>query len=221
MSNWYCILQGREDYRWVQIYKTFVEAENKKEAIDKFHETLDYKDKISQRILSKNIETNSLLLHVYPVKEGHFTEAFLEERTCCICGRTYKLIDKFNEFGSYTTYECCSRECDALEYENRRNSFIQDGFYSSVPVIYKITNTETNKHYIGQTVRSFTLRWWEHIKSLGDDKFHREIKTSDITKWVFSVIEVLDKKTTKELLNERERYWIEYYNTKVDGYNSN
>lgn len=236
MKNWYCILQGRKVYNmssewgntgsWEQIYKTFVKAETKAEAIQAFHNTVDVKEKIPQRILNKNITPESLLLHVYEVQPGHFTEKFLEDRLCAICGKSYHLIDKFNEFGAYSTYECCSKECDDIYYNNRleRLSTTNENFYSSAPVIYKIENIVTKKVYIGQTIRSFTLRWWEHLKCSSVDKFHTEIMNSSITDWIFSVIEVLNlkehTKDLKEYLTERERYWICYYDSKNKGYNS-
>lgn len=234
MKDWYCILQGRSsirDFGWEQIYKTFVKAETKKEAVDAFHNTIEFKEKIPQRILSKNIKEDSLLLYVYEVGENHFTRDFLEERQCCICGSTYKLIDKFNEFGFYSVYECCKPSCDFMEKERRREAYCSDveNFYATYPVIYKIENIKTGKVYIGQTIRSFTLRWWEHIKSCANDKFHEAFDKSDITDWNFSVIEVINileenidsnGKSMKEVLTERERYWINHYNSKEDGYNS-
>lgn len=223
MANWYCILQGRDielDF-WKQIYKTFVIAENKKEAIKNFYETIDV-DNIPLRILRKDINKFSLLLHVYEIKSGHFTETFIEERICSICGKAYRLIDKFNEFGTYSTYECCSLECDDIDSSNKIDNYnLSDNFYSSYPVIYKIKNIKTNKCYIGQTIRSFTLRWWEHIKTLSsEDKFHKELKSTNIIDWEFGVIEVFDKNIPKELLTEKEKYWINYYNSKENSYNS-
>lgn len=226
MKKWYCILQGRtcsKDYgdHWTQIYKTFVIAEDKKGAIAAFHEHVNV-EKIPLAVRKKVLNPDSLLLHVYEIKEGHFTEEFTYERTCIICGKTYQLIDKFNEFGSYGTYTCCSEECDGIE-RSRRVGPIEtfDDFLSAMPVIYKITHTPTGKVYIGKTIRAFTLRWWEHIKSTGaTDKFHTEIHNTPLTDWTFQVIEVLPKNTTNESILSRERDWIKHYNAIELGFNT-
>lgn len=88
--------------------------------------------------------------------------------------------------------------------------------------IYSITNLLNNKKYIGQTSKKPEDRWKEHIYRGTSNKWYR---TSAITKAIhkygannfkFEVIE----KTDNSLLNEREEYWIKYYNTFYNGYNS-
>ena len=87
--------------------------------------------------------------------------------------------------------------------------------------IYKITNQETNECYIGQAV-DVAKRWKEHAKcGLGIDtpannKLYKAIQEYGI--WNFSW-ELLES-CSKELLNEKENYYIDLYDSKNYGYNS-
>lgn len=82
--------------------------------------------------------------------------------------------------------------------------------------IYKITNLLNNKMYIGQSnniQRRFSEHCYKGVKS-------RIVLDSAIKKYGkdnFS-FEVLEE-CSKELLNERETYWIEFYNSVETGYN--
>ena len=87
--------------------------------------------------------------------------------------------------------------------------------------IYKVTNNITGKVYIGQS-KDIESRWDSHIKTgpknyekFKKNKFYNAIKEYGIENFSFEIIE----ETSEELLDERERYWIEYYNSYYDGYN--
>ena len=86
--------------------------------------------------------------------------------------------------------------------------------------IYIITNDVNNKVYIGQTVQTLKKRFTGHccysksdrsksmyvkraIHKYGKDKFH---------------IDLLEE-CSIDILNEREKYWIEYYDSYNNGYN--
>lgn len=83
-------------------------------------------------------------------------------------------------------------------------------------IIYKITNNINNKVYVGQTVRTLEERMAEHqrhsrivvdkaIKKYGIDNFE---------------IEIIDKASSIEELNELEIKWISFYNSIApNGYN--
>lgn len=84
-----------------------------------------------------------------------------------------------------------------------------------------IENDINNKKYIGKTMYSIEKRFREHIRdSSRRRKVHRPLYNA-INKYGkehFSIkaIEVVPR----ELAGERERYWIEYYNTYKHGYNA-
>lgn len=88
--------------------------------------------------------------------------------------------------------------------------------------IYKITNIKTKECYIGQAV-NIKDRWVEHVKcGLGIDtpaanKLYKAMQ--DYGLWNFS-FEILEE-CPRDQLNEKERYYINLYQSKDYGYNSN
>ena len=83
--------------------------------------------------------------------------------------------------------------------------------------IYKITNTENGKCYIGQS-RDIKARWQKHLssyKSYPDYELYRAFKKYGISKFTFEIIE----ECQIEELNEREIYWIAQYDSFNNGYN--
>lgn len=85
-------------------------------------------------------------------------------------------------------------------------------------IIYKITNTVNGHSYIGQTRCSLQKRWNEHIRDSKrcDYKFHRAIRKYGENAFHAEVIETVPD----DQLNEREVYWVDYYDTYSNGYNS-
>ena len=85
--------------------------------------------------------------------------------------------------------------------------------------IYKITNKVNNKSYIGQTINSVNRRWIEHkrdTKSNKDDFYlHRAMRKYGVDNFSISIVEEVENK----LLNERESFWINFFNTFECGYN--
>lgn len=88
--------------------------------------------------------------------------------------------------------------------------------------IYKITNLNNNKCYIGQTSRSYKDRWAEHKRDKRKEPYcnwplYRMLNSTQEEDISWEVIEEI----SNDKLNEREIYWIKYYNSKDDGYNCN
>lgn len=88
--------------------------------------------------------------------------------------------------------------------------------------IYKITNTINGKVYIGQSI-DIQRRWNQEKNAAFNKNSHsynlllsQAFRKYDIKNFTFEVVEEL----STEALNEREEYWINYYNSKVpNGYN--
>lgn len=86
--------------------------------------------------------------------------------------------------------------------------------------IYRITNLKTNESYIGKST-NIKNRFKQHIRTtIGLDgvartKIHSAMKEYGIDNFSFEVLE----KCTKEIYSEREKYWINFYETNVYGYN--
>jgi group I intron endonuclease len=87
--------------------------------------------------------------------------------------------------------------------------------------IYKFTNKINGKIYIGQSI-DINARKRSHINDAyckGKDSncpFHQAIIKYGEDGFNFEIIE----ECPKELLNEREKYWIQYYNSYHNGYNA-
>lgn len=86
--------------------------------------------------------------------------------------------------------------------------------------IYKITNTVNNKIYIGQTTKTIEERFQKHIqkaKQHVNRYLYDAMNHYGYDKFKIEPIEECDN----NLLNEREIYWIKYYNSnnKILGYN--
>ena len=101
-----------------------------------------------------------------------------------------------------------------MSYNNITNMY--DGY------IYKMTNINDGCSYVGQTSREVKIRVYEHFISTniaGANKYF-----IDKDDFVIDIIESLSCKTLNELfilLDEREKYWIKYYDTYYNGYNQN
>lgn len=87
--------------------------------------------------------------------------------------------------------------------------------------IYKITNRENEKCYIGQSV-NIADRWKSHIKcGLGIDasstnKLYNEMQKYGVWNFTFELLEECNKAD----LNEREKFWISMYQADKFGLNS-
>lgn len=86
--------------------------------------------------------------------------------------------------------------------------------------IYKITNIQNKKVYIGQTICPIEQRFRRHINdalnNILDTHFARAIRKYGKENFV---IELIDTAQTQDELNKKEQYWIQYYNSVEDGYN--
>lgn len=108
-----------------------------------------------------------------------------------------------------------------IYYKKPTSDLLGRLFTSTDPIvgIYKITNLQTGQAYIGQSL-DIRTRLRQHIKAgLGIDssanRFYTAMKEVGPENFSYEIIEKCDK----EQLNERERYWIEFYDTVSFGYN--
>ena len=86
--------------------------------------------------------------------------------------------------------------------------------------IYKITNLVNNKCYIGKTERTIQERWKEHLKQYNnlDLPLYRAFRKYGENNFQVEQIE----ECKSEIVDERETYWIKYYNScGQEGYNCN
>ena len=90
--------------------------------------------------------------------------------------------------------------------------------------IYKISCNKTNNVYIGLTNISIEHRWGAHIYAATtpthlDYNFpiHRAMRKYGIENFQVEKLEEVDN---EQLLKEREKYWISYYDSYNHGYNA-
>ena len=90
------------------------------------------------------------------------------------------------------------------------------------PGIYKLTNIDTGKCYIGKSTNVKT-RIADHfksavgIKSIADQAVHHAILKEGFWNWQIEIITYCDK----EQLSELEKYYIEFFKSQEFGYNKN
>lgn len=90
------------------------------------------------------------------------------------------------------------------------------------PGIYKITNIENGKAYIGKSA-DVKKRIAEHfkascgIKSIADQAIHHAMCDAGLWNWLVEVIIYCDK----DKLSELEKYYIEFFQTQTYGFNKN
>jgi len=87
--------------------------------------------------------------------------------------------------------------------------------------IYKITNQINQKCYIGKTLRTIEVRWREHRKDYqkpekSHQPLYRAMNKYGFDNFAISIVEECDD----TIVEERERYWIEYYQSFKNGYNA-
>lgn len=86
--------------------------------------------------------------------------------------------------------------------------------------IYKITSLKTNEIYIGRAV-NIKKRWTDHIKSsmgigtLVSSTIHKRLAADGVWNFTFEVLEEIEK----DKLNEREAYWVDFYQSNIYGMN--
>lgn len=78
--------------------------------------------------------------------------------------------------------------------------------------IYKITNKINGKCYIGQSI-NIIQRFREHKSCKADKPLYRAFKKYGLKNFKFEILE----ECTKEKLNEKEIYYIAFYNSTTDG----
>ena len=87
--------------------------------------------------------------------------------------------------------------------------------------IYKITNKLNNKVYIGQTIKSCQKRWTQHKNNSNKPYFSQIVLYKAFNKYGIDNFEFEEiEEVPNEMLDEREKYWIEQYDSYFEGYNS-
>lgn len=90
-----------------------------------------------------------------------------------------------------------------------------------MPYIYKITNIINGKSYIGKTLKTVKERWSEHCQDYKRDRNEKRPLYSAMKKYGIENFLIQEIESCSEIeINEREKYWIEFYKTFQYGYNA-
>ena len=88
--------------------------------------------------------------------------------------------------------------------------------------IYKIVTNHNGFVYIGQTIQNLRRRWHKHLSDLKSKTHHNQLLQKVYDKYGEQdfVFEVIEKCNIAEI-DERERYWINFYDStnREKGYN--
>jgi len=83
-------------------------------------------------------------------------------------------------------------------------------------IIYCIHNLSTNKKYIGQTVEKLQRRVVRHFRTINETKISRAIQKYSKYDFVYGIVEEVND---RNFLDEREKFWIQYYDSVNNGFN--
>lgn len=87
--------------------------------------------------------------------------------------------------------------------------------------IYKIVNKINNKIYVGNTMISIEKRWKAHCSDYKEKKYEKRPLYAAMKKYGIDnfYIEEVEQCSFEEV-DEREKYWIEYFGSSKYGYNA-
>lgn len=132
-------------------------------------------------------------------------------------------IEKINQIKSILSKPVILNKLIWTSYYQKQTNELCNRVLGTATVcgIYKITNLISQQSYVGQSV-DIASRWKDHIKcGLGIDasatnRLYNAMQQDGVHNFTFELLEVCPR----EQLNEKERLWIEVYQTDSLGYNS-
>lgn len=232
MLKFYYQIKGRQparphreaEWAWPPVFSGMVEASDRKQAKAEIEEL--YERQFPMRVLRRDITDHAYLLHIQELtgKDTYLLRRF-EDTTCKECGTVFRLIDKYNDPNTETTsHDYCTEACKQAARGRELSEFrlVTEGL--APPVIYQVRQRSTGRVYVGQTTQAFTLRWWQHLSNPSACRFHMALKSTDITDWEFSVIEVITYpegcKDRAAYITQREGHWIMTLSAADKGFNT-
>lgn len=201
-------------------------------------ETLsEYWDALAQSTSEKEEELLSIseALEEYRQKQKAVNEAINRQRAIEQQKDFYRinLTDDAKEDIKYLISIIDNIKNSALLYKLIWSEYIQKPFGAMLKnitngkeiksVIYKITNINTQEIYIGKTKGDISKRWTEHIKTslnigtVAKSRIHEALYRH----WDEFTFEILEVVSDNEKLSQREKYYINFYQSNIYGYNMN
>ena len=229
-------LEGYRKLRLEQMTNSIKQEfqKRKDEEIQHFQELVSGHE---EAVRAKQEELNEItnLLDDYKKKQQVINEAILRQREIEEKQDFYrvKLTDIDKQDIKYLISIVDNIKNSTLLYKLIWSEYIQKPFNTMLKnitggkeikcVIYKITNISTQEIYIGKTKADVTKRWTEHIKTslnigtVARSKIH-EALFKHWDEFTFEILEIIKDETK---LSEREKYYINFYQSNIYGYNMN
>lgn len=220
-----------EQYRLKKEYE--LEENFKTKAADFDKALQEYNQKTTWKIEEAQQSLNSILeeLDDYRRRRAAVNEAILREKELKEKETFYKLNISENDIEDIEVLKTIEPK---LKNKEALNKLIFDVYISkpmkemikrvlngkSISGIYKITYIPTGEAYIGRST-DISNRFKEHVLScfsighIAHSSLHTKMARDGIWNFTFEVIE----EVSKDKLNEREKYWIDFYDTKRYGLN--
>lgn len=140
-----------------------------------------------------------------------------ENRYIAIPYKDYRDIDSEKEY--------CSKDCFNSHFisQYQTDGEMPDNMIfvkkDSPIYIYKITEKETGRCYIGKTKNEPVWRWWDHYKRSASP-FGVYLRSKPISCFTFEVIDILPNTLNETQVFEIESKWILKYNSIESGFNT-
>ena len=152
--------------------------------------------------------------------DGYWKNYWTQEVECAICHKKVPLIQVKNQLGGFVSKFICSMKCEEKRKELAENEYEEYwNERSECYYIYKITNKNNGKVYVGYTEREPLFRWWEHFKH-SNFPIGKALKEDGIESFTFEVLEkhLKSDKTVVEM-HEIETKYIQLFDSINSGYN--
>ena len=212
IEDWAMSAQEAATWERDQVIKQYeVDKEKSKEELQKILSDIeDYRKKrdvINQEILrSRALEEKQDFYRIQLPESSKEDINFL-----------LSIVNRFNN--KEAIYKLIWSEYIQKPFKNMLNRVLSNKDPKNV--IYMIKNMDTNEIYIGKTKAEVSKRWTEHIKtSLNIGTISRtNIHKALFNNWDKFTFTILEEVPVESSLNEREKYYIKFYESDIFGYN--
>lgn len=89
----------------------------------------------------------------------------------------------------------------------------------SLNYIYKVTEKDTGRCYIGKTKNEPFFRWWNHLRH-SRSPFGVYLRNTTLDKWTFEVLEIIPALYSNSEILAKESEYIQKFNSIENGFNT-
>ncbi len=208
------------------LVKMIINAESKdevKKILLKDYPTLFPNSNAYQKRSKKDTD-QIVFCNIYELTD-YYKKFWRSKVKCDCCGIETEQIDISQNMRSlnYRDKKFCSNECmEKYIKENMDSGYFDDDRWSNSEkyYIYKITEKDSNKCYIGITSKHFIWRWWYHITH-SKSPFGEYLKIKGEENFTYEVLEMFNKnEVSKREMELKESEYIVKYDSICNGFNT-